>query len=40
MVASKLKIVITQNTIDNLVDFPKSGHIYEYTIFICFYNGV
>ena len=28
MVASILKIVITQNTIcDNLVGFPKSGHI-------------
>ena len=29
MVASILKIVITRNTIcDNLVGFPKSGHIY------------
>ena len=30
MVASILKIVITRNTIcDNLVGFPKSGHIYS-----------
>ena len=29
MVASILKTVITRNTIcDNLVSFPKSGHIY------------
>ena len=33
MVASRLKIVITRNTIcDNLVGFPKSGHILRLTV--------
>ena len=36
MVASILKIVITRNTIcDNLVGFPKSGHIYECMHYLC-----
>ena len=37
MVASILKIIITRNTnCDNLVGFPKSGHIYMY-IYIYIY---
>ena len=33
MMASILKIIITRNTIcDNLVGFPKSGHIYDFII--------
>ena len=40
MAASILKIVITRNTIcDNLVSFPKSGHISIYRYITIFVTG-